>query len=414
MSPAREKLRNWVYLRLQKIYFWLQTVEFRAALKLKNISTLVLDLEIRTLDSSFLQRGDVDSDDALVEYVSRVLTNGQIVESVADAAHTRSELAATLLEKARINENIREVLRIFFLADAFIASILRDDTKRDDCLNRASEISSNIKLLDSRGIYDAYARVKKRYGVLRKELAERSAIKIEVGLSSIVSLIGIVSAILVVAGYLYTTILLDAFSVDASVFFSLPDYLAASLEQLRNAGYSAAIGLIFFVYAVRETSLRSRLERSALQKQHNSEDWAIFVAIVSCVIAVVLGAYKNQPEFNALEILGALIAYWLAAKIAIMFFKKPLSAIIFLTVTLVFSVHVGVRLYHRIYDLKSGHWKGSDATKVSLKVPLSVADESLVVITANSNFVFALSKEDRSVYVIPRDNVKLFKISNEL
>lgn len=413
MSPTNEKLRNWIYLRLLKIYFWLQKSAFKKAIRLRNICTFVLDLEIRTLDSSFLQIGEVDSDDALIEYVSRALTQRQMIDGIEDAAHARSELAAKLIEHGRVNDNIREIVVTYFLADAFMASLLKDDAKRDDCLSRAGELSPNVKLLDAGDLYKAYAKVKKRYWALRRELAERSAIKVEVSLSSVVSLIGVASAILIVAGYLYTTVLLDAFGIDASIFFSLPDYLAASLEQLRNAGYSAAIGLVFFMLAVRASSLRSKLERRARLKQQEKEDVMMLVVIVSCAIAVILGAYKNQPSFPALELLGVLIAYWLAEKIANMFFKKPLSALIFLAVVFVFAAHAGVRLYQQVYDLKNGIWR-SDAPKISLKVPMSVSDGSLVIITANSNFVFALCKEDKSVYVIPRDNVKQFKVSNRL
>ncbi len=411
MRSFREKLRTWIYPRHIKLYVWLHMLSVRKAGALIRICARILDFEIRALEPTFLQIGEIGSDDNLVEYVSRVLTQRPVIGGIDDVAHERSQLAMQLIDRARSSGNVREIVSTYFLTQAFLASLAMDENKMNVCLSNAREFHVDAQPFDVGSLYKAYAKAKTRDSILRRALAERSAIKIEVSLSNLVSLLGVASAVLVIAGYLYTTTLLDAFGVDASIFFSLPDYLAASLEQIRNAGYSAGFGLLFFVLGIRQSSIRSRSEHQARLKQRRSEDVAMFLIVTVTAAVVAIEAYHGRPEFTAIETLGVLVAYALADKISGMFFKQWRPVFIFLSVLLVFSALVGGRLYEQIFDLKSGRWR-NDVTKLSLKIPLSVPDDSLVIITANSNFVFALSKEDRSVYVIPRDNVKLIKVGN--
>ena len=408
MPSFPANLRNWVSARRIAFYVWHVKSAIRKAGALRNLCALVLDFEIRSLEPTFLQLGEVDSDDAVVEYVSRLLTQRPMIEGIEAKAHERSDTTAKLTERARSNDDVRKVVSTFFLVDAFLASFAFD--RKNVCLDNARDFVPDAQELDVHGLYSAYARTKKRSWILRKALAERSALKADVTLSALVSLLGIASAILVIAGYLYTTTLLDAFGVDASFFFSLPDYLAGSLEQLRNAGYSAAAGLALFLLGIRNSSLQSKLEYQRSEKQRRSGDRAIFASIVVAAVAVVVGAYAGKPSFPALEMLGVIVAYWSADKIAGMAFKRHRPAFLFLAIVFVFSAHVAIRLYQQIYDLKSGNWGAVRSTRLALKTPLAVPDASLIIISANGNFVFALSKEDRSVYVIPRDNVRLFKI----
>lgn len=401
------KLSSWAYLTLLKVYFWAQKSAFKKALDLKALSVRVLDSEVRVLEPSLLQIGEKDNDDDLVEYVSRNLTQRQMIQGIENAAHLRSELAAELITRSKQSKSTCEAISTYFLAEAFTASLLKDDERKDICLNNARQFIPDACPLEVNSLYKIYAKLRKRFSVIRAELAERSAIKIDFHVSSLISLLGVVSALLILSGYLCTTILLGAFGIDASFFFSLPDYLAASIEQIRHAAFPTVIGLVMFVLGLRHGSMQSKMALQFQREQRAREGKWILAFAVVLFGKVVWGLYNDVPFIFEMQTLGVLASFWFAEQIAFKFFAKPLPAQVFLIALFTFISYTGTSLYQQIHDFKAGKWEGRDTVKVSLKKTLSVASTSLVVIAASSNYIFVLSKENKSAYAIPRENIDL-------
>ncbi len=405
------KLPTWSYLTLLKIYYWVQRSAFKKALDLQKICILVLDSEIRILEPSLLQLGEIDGDDALVEYVSRTLTQRQMIPEVENAAHLRSEFSCKLIDRCRTASSTCEAISTFFLTDAFVATLLKDENRKDSTLNNARQFVHDAQPLDASNIYKTHAKLKKRLWVIRAELAERSAIKLDIHVSDLTGLIGIVSALFVISGFLYTRILLGAFGIDVSLFFSLTDYLAASIEQLRYAAISSAIGIVVFVFGMRHGSMRSRFENELLSAQRKREGrWISFFLIITAM-HIAWGQYINTPLFDEMLLLGVVGSYWIAGKISKMFFVRPLPALVSFIALFTFATNFGVSIYRQVHDLNIEKWNGRDSLKISFKRPLPVAPSSLVMIAANNNYIFALSKENKLAYVIPRDDLSLVEIT---
>lgn len=415
MKSFLEKLRNWVYLKLLKFYYWVQISAFKKAIDLKILCLRVLDAEIRILEPSLLQIGEIDDDDFLVEYVSRNLTQRQMTPRIEDVAHLRSTLATELITRCKESSNVCDVVANYFLADSYAALQLKEEDKKETALNNARQFVSDIRPIEAGSIYKIHAKLKKRFGVARAELAERSAIKFDFQISSLISLIGVVSALFILSGYLYTSILLGAFGINVSLFFSLPDYLAASIEQVQHAAIPTVFGLAMFVFGLRKGSMKSRMVMRLQREQREREGKWILVFTIALAASVAWGLYNDAPMFQNLMVLGVIASYWFAEQISYMFFTKPLSAQVFLVAFFTFVAYTGVSLFQQIHDLKAGKWSNNDAVKVLLKKPLPVASDSLIMIAANNNYVFALSKENKSAYAIPRENVELVEIKwNEL
>lgn len=407
MKTLFEKLRNWVYLKLLKFYYWVQLSAFKKALDLKKLCLRVLDAEIRILEPSLLQIGEKDNDDELVEYVSRNLTQRQMIQGIENTANLRSELSTELIARSKQSPNTCETISTYFLAEAFAASQLKDDERKDDSLNMARQFVPEAYPLEVNSLYKTHAKLRKRFSIIRDELAERSAIKIDFSVSNLIALIGVVSALLVLSGYLCTTTLLGAFGIDASFFFSLPDYLAASIEQIRHAAFPTIIGLAMFVLGLRHGSMQSKMVIQLQREQRVREGKWILVFAVALSSKVAWGIYSDAPLLFDLQLLGVLASYWFAEQIAFKFFAKPLPAHVFLIALFTFISYTGTSLYQEIHDLKAGKWGDRGSVKIVLKKPLSVASTSLVVIAASNNYIFALSKENKIAYAIPRDNVDL-------
>lgn len=410
MKTFLGRLRDWGYLKLLKFYYWVQLSIFKKALDLKRLCLRALDAEIRILEPSLLQIGEIDNDDFLVEYVSRNLTQREITPKIEDIAHSRSNLATELIARCRASSNICTVVSDYYLAEAYAALQLKEDDRKEAALNNARQFVPDIQPLEAGSIYKIHARLKKRFGVIRSELAERSALKIDFNLSDMVGFIGVISALFVISGYLYTRILLGAFGIDVSLFFSLTDYLAASIEQIRYAAFSTVVPLIGFAAGLRHGSLKSRMESEILRPQRARMDRWILVLVIILSARVALGAYSDKPSFSEMQFLGFIISLWLADKTSKMIFSRPLVAQLALTALFTFVSVTGVSLYKQIHNFNKGEWDSQDSVRISINSPLPVASSSLVVIAANNNYIFALNKESKMAYVIPREKVELFEV----
>jgi hypothetical protein len=190
-----------------------------------------------------LQLGEDEEIDCVVEYVSRQLTRRPLLPELDAAVLAQSELASSLLYDAQNADRVRLCITTYFLADAFFASILKDQPRQLASLSEAQSIDPTISLLDIATLVRNYKQAKKRLKEADAALSERSAIKLEIGLSDISALIAVTSTVFVVSGFLYTRYFFSLFGVDVSLFFSLGDYLAASIEQIRYGASATAFGL---------------------------------------------------------------------------------------------------------------------------------------------------------------------------
>ncbi len=410
MKAFLGKLQTWVYLKLLKFYYWVQRSVFIKALELKTLCLRVLDAEIRILEPTLLQLGEIDDDDFLVEYVSRTLTQRKMTPKVEGVAHSRSKLATELIVRCRKSSNICDVAANYFLADVYAAIQLKEEDRKNIALSNARQFVPDIQPIEAGSIYKIHARLKKRFGVIRSELAERTALKIDFNLSDIVGAIGVISALFVISGYLYTRILLGAFGIDVSLFFSLTDYLAASIEQIRYAAFSTVFALVGFAAGLRRGSMRSRMESEILRPQMARTDRWVLVLVTVLAARVAWGAYNDEPSFSEMQLLGIIVSFWLAEKTSRMIFSKPLIAQFALTALFTFASITGVSLYKQVHNFNVGQWGNQDSTRISINLPLPVASSSLVVIAGNNNYVFVLSKENKMAYAIPREKVELFEV----
>lgn len=413
MKIFLRKLQDWGYLKLLKLYYWLQLSVFRKALDLKKLCLRVLDAEIRILEPSLLQIGETDDDDYLVEYVSRSLIKREITPKYEDVAHSRSNLTAELIARCKKSSNVCAVALNYYLAEAYAALQLKENDRKEAALDNARQFVPDIQPLEAGNIYQVHAKLKKRFRIIRSELAERSALKIDLNLSDMVGVIGVCSALFIISGYLYTRALLSAFGIDASLFFTLADYLAASIEQIRYAAFSTIAPIIGFAAGMQHGSMKSRMESEILRPQLERVNRWMILLVVILVAQIAWGVYNNEPSFVQMHFLGVLVSLWLAEKMSKTAFSRPLAAQFALAALFVFVSITGVSLYKQVHDFNTGQWENRAQIKISTNLSLPVASSSLVVIAANSNYVFALSKENSAAYAIPREKIELFEVTRK-
>ena len=93
-------------------------------------------------------------------------------------------------------------------------------------------------------------------------------IKIDLRLKELTMVIPLVSAALVCAGYLHTSIVYKHFGIDPTRFFSVGDYFASSLEQIRLVLFALIGYLAGVVYGYRQESIKTEYEREITERKY--------------------------------------------------------------------------------------------------------------------------------------------------
>lgn len=105
-------------------------------------------------------------------------------ESTHAAVANDSDLVAKLLEKAKAEPRVRDVIGTYFLARAYAFKDANRIEEEQLALTSAASFIPNAVALTPKDVYEKYFSLKKRHKELRSTLAERSAFKIEVRASS--------------------------------------------------------------------------------------------------------------------------------------------------------------------------------------------------------------------------------------
>lgn len=369
----------------------------------------LLDAEIRCLQPNLLQLGEDDNLDLVIEYVSRKISGRELLaelESVAD-----DDRIVMLSELALKSKDVQQVVARYHATDAFFAGLLKDEARKAAQTSLARVACPETADYDSGEIYRAHTKTVRRLGVLRKLLAERSALKMDLSLVKISESVALVSAIFVVAGFLYVNYFYRRMGVEVSLYFSVSDYLAASVEQVREGAFAAANAILVFALGIRSGSMRSRLEIRTASASRRRESFIFgVITLLICATSVFL-VYMGKPDFRQIRFAGLILAYWLAAYLAGAFFRNHLVAMAAIVATLIFGVNVGVSAYERSELLLTGNTEASFVQKLHFKDLSPVVAGELF--GANGSYYFIYERDKGVTHVVPRDRIAQIDITKK-
>lgn len=404
-----QTIKSWIGARLLRLLRWLQLVVFRRALNLRVLCLRLLDSEIRLLDPSLLQIGEQDDEDYVVEYVARVLIGlPQLPESLS-AVERLSEVASNLVDKSRASQEIKSIVGTYFRCSAFIATELKSPEDERQHLISASQFIAEPTPFGPKELLEIHKSYGRRFDDLRTELAERSALKFDIEWSDVIAVLTICPAIIFLAGFFYTSVLLGAFGLNASLSYSLGDYVASSLSQISAAAVSVALAVASFTWGLRHGSLRSRTVTKAIQAQDKTP-LVFFSVTIGATVAVVVHALDGRFNQSGLLFLGVILSYALSENIARLFVRNRLPVSVALLAVFLFATYSSTSLFAEIHDLKTGEWGSRTNTSIFLKPESKLDVKNLVIIAANSGYIFAIDKTTKIAHVIARDQISELRV----
>lgn len=404
------RIRIWVYFKLIRIKFWLQKIVARKAILLKQRCTSLLDSEIRILKSEHLQLGEDERLDLVVEYVARRLTNRKILPELVSIAGDNH--VADLLDAAKNSKKISQVVARYHATSAYLASLAKDIEKEYKHRSMAGIAQTDIAEYDSRAVYQEYKKTVERLRRLNRELAERSALKIQFSIETITKAIPLISAVFITAGFLQVHYFYSRMGVDASKYFSVSDYLAASVEQIRSGAFAASVVLFFFAFGIRGASLRSKLKIRAEATKRNLESWILVIITIFTSGFSAYSLFIGKPDFIQINTACMFIAYWIANYISAAFFKNQLVALAAILSTLIFGFNVGLSTYEHSELILNG----KDKSTHTQQVQFNDANRNIngVLYGANSSYYFFYARDNRVTHVVPRDKIMQIDIVKKI
>jgi len=217
------------------------------------------------------------------------------------------------------------------------------------------------------------------------------------------AIIATISALFFISGFLYCNILLKTLGADVSVFFSVSDYLAVSVDIIRYAALTASIILLTCIgdsYSSRSMCLPS--EAPELNLNFFNKKWSAILI----VIVVLLGQFlTSQSTLNVYFLIGIYCSFgFLFSRNLLVFFKSRAIQVSIATVTMYLSVML-YATFSQVNTIKHGGYTQFGTGQFEFK---NNEYNSLQLLMANSEYVFLINPTNAALTVLPKEELVKF------
>jgi hypothetical protein len=319
-----------------------------------------------------------------------------------------------IVEKAKKDPEIRMILSIFFAVDATVSKKQFDDSRSVKRLDVAKTYSQGAKHLSNWELLKVGADMSTRKRKIVSSIADQKGIKFEVDATHIGPTVTLLSASLIAGGYLYVDGFYGRFGIRVSNFFSVSDYLGASMDISSTALMSAAMALVGVAYGF--------LHGSRLSKRHLEANISQLIPLHGFIVATLVASasvsfFINKfAFFQILPLVTWVIVLYFVPQWSISYFKHPMFAVFVLLFLAHFAGQIISRVHLDALAVQNGtYWKThTEQLRFASGSPYSGIDVQLL--GANSGFYFCYDAKSKIAFAIPRDKVMSveYRLASEL
>jgi hypothetical protein len=417
---------NFVVLPIVWLAYKLNFFVFKRSLKLQLLLNIELRLRIRYLEPKARLEGYDEKFDLMVTLVTLKLLDPEIFDDSppeflyeewpTDLRDLYSERKSeylkhkkeidNLIEKLEQDEQVAKIRLYYPLVRHFSAERLEKKSQAKYYMRKARDLNPEVSTLTTNDLFTLEGGVRREINRLRSKVADRQAIKIPLSTEKAGALISLVSCFFLVTGYLYNRLFWGHFGIEVSKYFTLSDYLAASIEGVRYSAIGAFVGLVAYFIGAYQASRKSYAQ---LEHERKKRDYLPWLAIGIAAVSMVKG-YMVDPEmfyeygYILVIIIGLYLAPWLSNK----FFKEPLAALFVLVFIISYSANMIASVGGAIHHAMNYPFDQIRTYDFEFKKELSINESDLAFITGNSNYLFFLDRGRKAV-VVPKDQILYFR-----
>ncbi len=254
-------------------------------------------------------------------------------------------------------------------------------------------------------------RLKARLRQLADRARDASTFKMDLSLSGIGGVLSVISALFAVSGYVYNTYVYNAIGIDVSLYFSLSDYLAASVEKIRYAGWSTALCLfvIYFQFNHYSRNPSAMLDgrEAAFMSAYRYAVLAVFI-----LIAILNYLEGGLAYVNVTAGISVIMGLFLAVRVSSVYFSRPLHAMFSLMFLLTFSISLARSAVMDVLSLQRGSYSLHQNVRIIPSRDLRFDLTKAILVGGNSTYLFFYNANTREGMIIPKSDIREFVVTN--
>ncbi len=397
-------------------YFYFQYLEIviKQTTQTEILAILVMEYLYRRKNESYYLIGDDEYKDKVlwvsIHRLCELDNDKPLIEFEVKYKKEIEETASNLRNFEE--EEMNELRGLVFQIQALRMKLLSKKEESKEFMQKAKKLNDDAAELNSKDLNFIEKKLKKRKRQLRNEVRNRRSYKIDFKLKDVIGVISLMTPFFLISGYLYNALFLGyGFDINVSHYFSLADYLGASVDKIQFSVVGAVLYLIGTYIKLFGASRETRHE-AQLRVENKLEKYSYILATcVLIIVMIVLYSQDNYFYFQILAVIAMMLSIEFAFYIAEKFFtnKRPVIFVMIFVISF-FSYMLGSTLKD-IHEIKS-----EDDIEQIKKVDLKLIENSnldisnMVVLNANSQYFFLYDIENKNVAILPKENIKYIEI----
>ena len=332
---------------------------------------------------------------------------------VESAERLNGPLIERLKSGALESQDIRESFRQLWSLQLHAYVLLRRDSDARQFESILLANGMQAVGLEWRALREAHQVTKRQLRALLERARDATTLKIDLSLSAIGGVLGLVTTLFVVSGYLYNSFVYGALGMDVSLFFSISDYLATSIEKIKYVAISTALGTVSFFFGVNRVARNPHLALG--DREATFHQAYVYVIEAAFATLAILQYFYGERYMTTIGLLLLIVGMDISPSIARRYFAKPMPAtfslvfIVTYTSVLVASVGGTIDDYSHKRFTQYNHVRVIPAKTSSL--PANIKDSP--VLGANSSYVFIYDVKSQKALAVPKGSIELIEIEQK-
>ena len=260
--------------------------------------------------------------------------------------------------------------------------------------------------LDEGAILEKYFAFTKQRNRTRKRYRENVALRIQLSITDLAYAVPVISAMIALGGYFYTSRVYAHFGIVASHFFTAGDYLSASVHAVGAAAVSAVVFVVSMAWRDVSDANMTRYERT---KYATQDVWIRRIIIGSCVYILLTAddVMRATVWFGmALFVIGVNIITYLLDRV----FQSSMAIVSIVAAAVVFASMLYVQSNQTIMKIE----REDDTRDFRVLVEDSeFTSDEYSIVGSSGKYLFLWRRDESRVEVIPHATIRWMSLSAE-
>lgn len=428
LEKIKKYLREYFVIQLYRLWGKLQLWQFKRGSRLVELVRFNIRMGVRISDTSAKQEGFDEEKDLHLHVASMKIMHPEYFDEEifarrgSDPFEGFYEIAEKLrldyeAHKAEIDGIIENALKLKFvmkwleqylLGQCYLCEFgYRNKGEREYWENRLKEISKAPVFLEHRDIEKGISEAKKASKTARFELSDREALKINLDLNSVGSLIGILSTLALVAGFTHSFFYYKYFGIKVSEYFTVSDYISSSIESLYVLFISVMVSMVVMFLGVHRAS---RKPIAQIEYEQSKPDYFVFTVTGILLLSLISGLFLGGKALHSGISIAILFAGFLfVPNFVRKYFNNYLISLLSVMVIVTFTSRLYSKIYDDIYDVLEDRNTqiACENVEFDANVKLGADPCKMVILGGTSDYMFLYDKPNERTYVVPRSHLVL-------